>query len=90
MLTAQEDLYLEVSPCSSARVARGRRTLQLYLAIRVFFYSFRVVLLVVFVVDFNNVSVRIVSWRIALQDRSMVAGMLDALELVSLSCSPKR
>jgi hypothetical protein len=63
-------------PC--AEVAR-LRTFDVGVGIRVLFYRLQVILILVLVVWLDNVAVRVKSWRIALQDVSLVACVIDAL-----------
>lgn len=55
------------------------RTFDVCVCIRVLFYCLQIILVLVLVVWLDNVAVRVKSWRVALQDVSLVACVLDAL-----------
>jgi hypothetical protein len=58
---------------------RCGRTLEIYVGIGIILDGLEVVVVVVFVGELDNVAVGVVARRVALQDISVVAGMLDAL-----------
>jgi hypothetical protein len=53
--------------------------LEIYVGIGIILDGLEVVVVVVFVGELDNVAVGVVARRVALQDISVVAGMLDAL-----------
>lgn len=78
----QEGLYFsKLMPCHA--FMRWLHTLQMYISIRVLFYWLHIILVFVFVVNFDNVTIGIVSRRVALQNISVITGVFDALREVS-------
>jgi uncharacterized membrane protein len=63
-------------PCKEAVLLR---TFYVCVRVRVLFYRLEIILILVLVVWLDNVAVRVKSWRVALQDVSLVACVLDAL-----------
>jgi hypothetical protein len=51
----------------------------MYVSIWIFLYRLHVIFVFVFIVNFDNVTIGVISRRVALQNISVVAGVLDAL-----------
>ncbi|KAJ5058889.1 hypothetical protein PSV08DRAFT_298561 [Bipolaris maydis] len=58
----------------------------MYISIRVLFYWLHVIFVFVFVVNFDNVTIGIVSRRVALQNISVITGVLYALLIRTRVC----
>lgn len=66
---------------------QSRHTFQAYICIWILLHRLEIVFVFVLVRWLDNVAIRIETWRIALQNVPAVAGVLNALYLVSLCYS---